>query len=220
MIIAVDGPAGSGKSSVCRGAAKALGAQYLDTGAMYRAMTAAVLDAGIDPHDAAAVAEFSGRPVIISLTDPSAPGITVDGADVSVRIRDTQVTDAVSPVSAVPAVRERLVELQRELVAQADRAGESIVVEGRDITTVVLPDAQVRIYLTADPEVRALRRALETGAADAATVEASLRARDAYDSNRAASPLTKSETATEIDTTHLTLDEVIALVVSMARTHD
>lgn len=219
MIIAVDGPAGSGKSSVCRGVARRLGARYLDTGAMYRAMTEAVLVAGIDPSDAEAVAGFCESPAIVSGTDPTSPTILVDGRDVSVAIRQDAVTGAVSPVSAVPAVRERLVALQRATVSEAVKDGVPIVVEGRDITTVVLPDADVRIFLTADPEIRALRRARENGGDDAAALaatEAALRARDAYDSARAASPLRKSETATELDTTHLTLDEVIDLVVQLA----
>lgn len=219
MIIAVDGPAGSGKSSVCKGVARRLNAHYLDTGAMYRAMTEAVLHAGIDPADADAVAEFSGTPVIISGIDPDNPTISVDGRDVSVAIRQEAVTAAVSPVSAVPLVRERLVAMQRAAVRDAVAVGSSIVVEGRDITTVVLPDADLRIFLTADPEVRALRRARENGGSDAAAIaatEAALRARDAFDSGRATSPLTQSDTATEVDTTHLTLDEVIDLVVNLA----
>lgn len=219
MIIAVDGPAGSGKSSVCKGVARRLGARYLDTGAMYRAMTEAILTAGIDPFDADAVAAYSTTPAIVSGTDPLAPTISVDGRDVSVAIRQGAVTSAVSPVSAVPAVRERLVALQRSAVVEAVEAGAPIVVEGRDITTVVLPEADVRIFLTADPEIRALRRARENGGDDAETLmatEAALRARDAYDSSRMTSPLRKSETATELDTTHLTLDEVIDLVVELA----
>ena len=209
VIVAVDGPAGSGKSSVCRGTAAALGLRYLDTGAMYRAMTCAVIDAGIDPSDAEAVAAFAGTPAIVSGTDPLAPTIAVDGVDVAGPIRSESVTGAVSPVSAVPAVRERLVALQREHVAQAREAGAGIVVEGRDIGTVVLPDADLKVYLTADPAVRAARRAAETGTDAVAATEAALKARDAYDSSRTASPLTQADDAVVVDTTEMTLQQVI-----------
>ena len=208
-IIAIDGPAGSGKSSVCRGTAAALGLRYLDTGAMYRAMTCAVIDAGIDPADAEALAAFAATPVIVSGTDPLAPTIAVDGVDVAGPIRSESVTAAVSPVSAVPAVRERLVTLQREHVAQAREAGVGIVVEGRDIGTVVLPDADLTVYLTADPAVRAARRAAETGTDAVAATEAALKARDTYDSTRAASPLTQADDAVVVDTTEMTLQQVI-----------
>lgn len=209
VIIAVDGPAGSGKSSVCRGTAAALALRYLDTGAMYRAMTCAVLEAEIDPSDASAVAAFAAIPKIISGTDPLAPTIFVDGVDVAIPIRSESVTSAVSPVSAVPEVRERLVALQREHVAQARAANVGIVVEGRDIGTVVLPDADLKVYLTADPAVRASRRAAETGTDAVAATEASLNARDAYDSSRATSPLTQADDAVVVDTTEMTLQQVI-----------
>jgi CMP/dCMP kinase len=209
VIVAVDGPAGSGKSSVCRGTAAALGLRYLDTGAMYRAMTCAVIDAGIDPADVEAVAAFAATPVIVSGTDPLAPTIAVDGIDVAGPIRSESVTGAVSPVSAVPAVRERLVTLQREHVSQAREAGVGIVVEGRDIGTVVLPDADLKVYLTADPAVRAARRAAETGTDAVAATEAALKARDTYDSTRAASPLTQADDAVVVDTTEMTMQQVI-----------
>ena len=215
-VVAVDGPAGSGKSSVCRGVAGRLGYRYLDTGAMYRAMAWAVLEAGVDPDDAAAVAGFCASPVIESGFDPSAPTITVDGVDVAGPIRGELVTTAVSPVSAVPAVREQLVATQRAIVARAVADGAGIVVEGRDITTVVLPDADVKIYLDADPAVRAARRAKEQGAPeDAVRHQEAMARRDAYDSTRATSPLTKSGDAIVLDTTHLTLDEVIDTVVGL-----
>ncbi len=209
VIVAVDGPAGSGKSSVCRGTAAALGMRYLDTGAMYRAMTSAVIDAGINPSDAGAVADFSARPEISSGTDPGNPTIAVNGVDVAVAIRSEQVTSAVSPVSAVPEVRQRLVALQRAHVERARDAGVGIVVEGRDIGTVVLPDADLKVYLTADPAIRAARRAAETGTDAVAATEAALKARDAYDSSRTASPLTQADDAVVVDTTEMTLQQVI-----------
>lgn len=209
VIVAVDGPAGSGKSSVCRGSAAALGMRYLDTGAMYRAMTYAVLDAAIDPLDSAAVAAFASRPEITSGTDPLHPTISVNGIDVAVPIRSESVTSAVSPVSAVPEVRARLVALQREHVSQARDAGVGIVVEGRDIGTVVLPDADLKVYLTADPAVRAARRAAETGTDAVAATEAALKARDAFDSSRATSPLAQADDAVVVDTTEMTLPQVI-----------
>ena len=209
VIVAVDGPAGSGKSSVCRGTAAALGLRYLDTGAMYRAMTCAVLDAKINPTDSNAVAEFASIPVIASGTDPQAPTISVNGIDVSTPIRSEAVTAAVSPVSAVPEVRARLVALQREHVERARLSGVGIVVEGRDIGSVVLPDAHLKIYLTADPVVRATRRAAETGTDAVVATEAALKARDAYDSSRATSPLTQADDAVVVDTTEMTLQQVI-----------
>jgi cytidylate kinase len=183
--------------------------RYLDTGAMYRAMTSAVIDAGINPSDAGAVADFSARPEISSGTDPENPTIAVNGVDVAVAIRSEQVTSAVSPVSAVPEVRQRLVALQRAHVERARDAGVGIVVEGRDIGTVVLPDADLKVYLTADPAIRAARRAAETGTDSVAATEAALKARDAYDSSRTASPLTQADDAVVVDTTEMTLQQVI-----------
>jgi cytidylate kinase len=217
----VDGPAGSGKSSVCRGAAERLGLRYLDTGAMYRAMTWAVLDAGIDVEDAEAVAASSADVVIVSGTDPTAPTIHVGQTDVAGPIRGDAVTGAVSAVSAVPAVRERLVAIQRDEVADATAAGGGIVVEGRDITTVVLPDADLKIFVTADPAVRAARRAaqdtdLGKAGVDVIQTETALRERDAKDSSRAASPLAQADDAVVLDTTHLSLDEVIDQVCALA----
>ena len=217
-VVAVDGPAGSGKSSVCKGVAARLGFRYLDTGAMYRAMAWAVLAAGVDPDDAEAVADFCVRPDIVSGTDPLAPTISVDGTDVAEPIRGEVVTTAVSPVSAVPAVRERLVAIQRAAAARAVADGVGIVVEGRDITTVVLPSADLKVFLTADPEVRAARRAKEQGSDDQASVARNAEAmarRDTYDSTRKASPMTQAADATVVDTTHMTLDEVIEHVCSL-----
>ena len=223
LVIAVDGPAGSGKSSVCRGTARTLGWRYLDTGAMYRAMTWAVLNAGIDPDDSAKVAEFCEVPAITSGVDPARSTIEVDGVDVSAAIREERVTSAVSAVSALPKVRDLLVELQRTQAREALQLWTGIVVEGRDITTVVLPDAPVKIFLTARPEIRALRRAREdAGSADASSAEvnatqAALERRDHLDSTRAASPLKQSHEAYELDTSDLTLEEVIAEVISRAK---
>ena len=217
LVIAIDGPAGSGKSSVSRAVASRLGLRYLDTGAMYRAITWAALEAGVNPDDAAAIAAFIGRPpVIASGTDPDHPTITVDGIDVGEPIRGKRVTDAVSAISAVPEVRTHLVEHQRRYVA--DSPG-GIVVEGRDIGSVVLPDAKVKVFLTADPDVRALRRAAERvdGLDPSLTdTQASLLTRDAKDSSRSVSPLTRADGAIEIDTTHLSFDEVVDAVVSLA----
>ncbi|MBM0125413.1 (d)CMP kinase [Pimelobacter simplex] len=210
VVVAVDGTSGSGKSSTCRAVAARLGLRYLDTGAQYRALTWWMLDRGVDVHDAAAVAERAGEPVLVSGTDPLAPTITVDGRDVSVEIRSDEVNAAVSPVSAVPEVRTRLVELQRELIG----AG-GIVVEGRDIGSVVWPQAELKVYLTADPAARAARRALENGGADVAATQESLLARDKIDSGRAVAPLTMADGAVHVDSTELTLDEVVDVVVGM-----
>jgi cytidylate kinase len=220
VIIAVDGTAGSGKSSVCRGVASRLGLQYLDTGAMYRAMTWAVLHAGIDVHESAAVAAHAPGVVLTSGTDPAAPTIHVGDADVTVAVRGADVTAAVSAVSAVPAVRQALVAQQQAAVARAVAAGSGIVVEGRDITTVVLPDADLKLFVTADPAVRAARRAaqdVELGRTDVDVnaTEAALRARDATDSRREASPLTQAPDAVVVDTSHVTLAESIAQVVDL-----
>ena len=220
-IIAIDGPAGSGKSSVSRAVAESLAAKYLDTGAMYRALTWAVVDAGIDPEDAAAVTAFVQVPPIVdSGTDPSNPTITVNGVDVAAAIRESEVTNAVSAVSAVPAVRSYLVAQQRRYVSDSSQG---IVVEGRDIGSVVLPNADVKIFLTADPSVRAQRRAAERSdpssqvASDVSATEAALRTRDAKDSTRAVSPLTRADDAIEIDTTDMSFDEVVSAVIDLVQ---
>jgi len=221
VIVAVDGPAGSGKSSVCRGVAASTGMRYLDTGAMYRAMTWAVLDAGVDPHDEQQVRAVAESAVLASSTDPLNPSIAVNGRDVSEPIRGAEVTAAVSAVSAVPEVRAILVDQQRAVVADAQREGVGIVVEGRDIGSVVLPEADLKVFLTADPAERARRRAAETHGVEAAqhveeTKDAILE-RDRRDSRRAVSPLTRADDAVELDTTHLSLDEVITAVVQRIR---
>lgn len=222
-VVAVDGPAGSGKSSVCRGVADRLGYRYLDTGAMYRAMTWAILRAGIDPADDGAVAGFAGIPTIASGTNPQAPTIEVDGIDVSDPIRTPEITGAVSAVSAVPSVRDRLVALQRSHVELAEREGSGIVVEGRDIGSVVLPSADLKVFLTANPEIRALRRAREQAGTDSVGEQslsetgAALSRRDAFDASRAASPMTQAPDAVVVDTSELTLDQVVDHVCALIR---
>jgi len=213
--ITLDGPSGTGKSSVARQVAQHLGAHYLDTGAMYRAATVAVLDAGVALDDKVAVARAVSEAAIEVGTDARREKVTVDGVDVRKRIRGAEVTRAVSPVSAVPAVRRLLVARQRELVAVAG----AVVVEGRDIGTVVLPDATLKIYLTAAPEVRAQRRAAQLGVTDPdkiAALAADLRRRDEHDSRRADSPLRPAEDAVVVDSTHLAQEETVATVVALA----
>ena len=211
LVVAIDGPSGSGKSSTSRGVAARLGLRYLDTGAMFRAMTWWLLRQDVDVHDAAAIAPRVGEPEILSGTDPLGPSILVDGVDVALAVRTDEVTAAVSPVSAVPEVRARLLELQRLVIG----AG-GIVVEGRDIGSVVVPDAQVKVFLTADPHARAQRRAAEAGGDVDATRE-SLLGRDRIDSGRATAPLVMADGATHLDTTGLTLDEVVEQVVALAQ---
>lgn len=215
VVVAVDGPSGSGKSSTSRGVAARLGMRYLDTGAMYRGMTWAMLQAGVDVHDPAAVAAHADSPAIVPGTDPEAPTMQVDGTDVAVAIRSDEVNAAVSPVSAVPKVRARLVELQQEEIARALTDGVGIVVEGRDIGSVVAPDAPIKVFLTADPGARAARRAAEEGGSDVATTRESLLARDRIDSGRATAPLVQADGAAHIDTTGHTLEEVVGQVVAL-----
>lgn len=216
-IIAIDGPSGSGKSSTSRGVAQRLGLRYVDTGAMYRAMTWWMLAQGIDVDDPAAIAARCDEPVIELGVDPADPGVRVDGRDVSAEIREAGVADAVSRVAAVPQVRERLVSSQRDMVDDARASGAGVVMEGRDIGTVVLPDADLKVYLTADVEARAARRALEeaerSGSGSVSAAQANLQSRDALDTTRAVSPLQKAPDAVAIDGTHLTLDGVIDAVL-------
>lgn len=210
VVVAMDGPSGSGKSSTSRGVASRLGLRYLDTGAMYRAMTWWMLQHGVDVDDPAAVVRHVDDPRLESGTDPAAPAITVDGVDVAGPIRSPEVTSAVSAVSAVPEVRARMVEAQREIIGEG-----GIVVEGRDIGTVVAPDAAVKVFLTADTGIRAARRTAElTGTTVEATHQDLLR-RDSADSRRAASPLVMAEDAHHIDTTKYTLGAVIDQVVAL-----
>ena len=213
VVIAVDGPSGSGKSTAARGAARRLGLRYLDTGAMYRAVTWWMLRHGIDVDEPASVAE-AGLPVLRMGTDPVDPSTSVDGIDVTEQIRTRQVSNAVSAVSAVPEVRRRLVDLQRDIIG----AG-GIVVEGRDIGTVVAPGAAVKVYLTAMALTRAERRTRDLVVDPSATVEATraeLARRDRLDSTRATSPLAMAPDAVEIDSTLLGLDEVVEQICKLA----
>ena len=216
-LVALDGPSGSGKSTVARGVAQALALPYVDTGATYRAATLAVLRAAADPADPAAVERVVTAARIELSTDPGAPGVRLDGEDVSDEIRGPAVTAAVSAVSAVPAVRSLMVALQRGLAVSG------AVMEGRDIGTVVLPDAPVKVFLDADQEVRAARRAAEeqagvpAGSGDVvAAVAVDLARRDRLDSSRAASPLQAAADAVHVDATSLDADQVIARVLQLA----
>jgi CMP/dCMP kinase len=213
--ITLDGPSGTGKSSVARGVAARLGAAYLDTGAMYRAATVAVLDASVDPEDADAVVRVVGEARIEVGIEAGSELVLGDGVDVASRIRGAEVTRNVSAVSAVPAVRRRLVDQQRALVAAAG----AVVVEGRDIGTVVLPDATLKIYLTAAPEVRAQRRAGQLGITDPGEIAAlaqDLRRRDEYDSSRGDSPLRPATDAVVVDSTDLDQQGVVDRIVELA----
>ena len=210
IVVAVDGPSGSGKSSVSRLVARRFGLRYLDTGSMYRAVALAALRAGADPEDADAVAAAAGNARIEPSTDPEAPGIVLDGEDVSEAIRTDLVTDAVSPVSAIPEVRAGLVALQRATIG----AG-GIVVEGRDIGTTVAPEADLKVFLDAHPEARAARRTAELDHDDVDATREALAARDAYDSGREASPLAQAPDAVVVDATHHGLVEVVARVSAL-----
>lgn len=203
-VIAIDGPAGSGKSTVAKALAARLGLQYLDTGAMYRSVTFAALRRGVDPAEADVVGRIAGD-VTISL---SPDAVVVDGADATIEIRGPEVSRAVSIVAANPAVRTEMVRRQREWVA-AHGGG---VLEGRDIGTVVFPDAELKVYLTADPEVRAQRRYKEVTDLDYETVAADLVRRDALDQGRDVSPLAEAEDAFLLDTTGLTVEEIVDVI--------
>lgn len=205
FVVAVDGPSGSGKSTVSRRLAEALDARYLDTGAMYRAVTWAVLRSEVDPHDADSVAKVANEVRVEIGTDPAAPHVRVDGIPVDVEIRGPEVTAAVSAVSAVPEVRQILVAQQRQIIDGAGR----IVVEGRDIGVVVAPDADLKVYLTASAHTRAQRRSAEY-AADLAATAVELARRDRFDSTRATDPLKQAPDAVVLDTTEMGIDEVVA----------
>jgi len=217
VVVAIDGPAGTGKSSVSRGLARALGARYLDTGAMYRMVTLAVLRAGIDPADDQAVGRIASTVQLSVSYDPDSTKCYLAGEDVSPEIRGDEVTRAVSAVSSIPAVRARLVGLQRSM---AEGPG-SVVVEGRDIGSVVLPDAPVKIFLTASAETRARRRNdqnVETGLADDYEgVLADVRRRDHLDSTRPVSPLRAAPDALVVDTSDMTEAQVIAYLLELVQ---
>jgi len=215
LIIAVDGPAGSGKSSAALGVARALGLRYLDTGAMYRALTWWLLAHEVDISSPAAVAEHMRHAVIEVGTDPDAPGIRVDGADVAVPIRGREVSNAVSAVAAVPQVRAHLIAMQWRLIAAAIENGDGIVAEGRDIGSVVAPEAPVKVFLTASETARARRRSADL-AADPAVTVALTQAEQARRDRRDAPQMTRAPDAVEIDSTGLGLAEVVQEIVSLA----
>ena len=203
-VVAVDGPSGSGKSTVSRRLAIRLGARYLDTGAMYRAVTWAVLQSNVEPQDTDGVAKVAREADLAITIEPEPPTVVVNGFNVTGEIRGPEVTAAVSAVSAVPEVRRLLVARQRQII---DAAG-AIVVEGRDIGSVVAPTAELKVYLTASAEERARRRSLEHEIDQAATAAAMAR-RDRLDSTRAADPLQQAPDAVVLDTTELGIDEVV-----------
>ena len=228
-VVAVDGPSGTGKSTTARGLAMRLDARYLDTGAMYRAATLAVLRSDVPLDVARTAAEGNDDVVAVALgarvelsTDPVEPRVRLDGEDVDAEIRGTQVTAAVSAVSALTAVREHLVDEQRRIVAEVVEDGGGIVVEGRDIGTVVMPDAGLKVFLTASELVRAGRRDAENtaagraGAANPSGTQADLARRDRLDSSRTASPLRPAEDAVEVDTSTLDIDGVLARLQELA----
>ena len=210
IVIAIDGPAGAGKSTVGRAIARRLGVGYLDTGAMYRAVTFAVLRRGVDPHDADLVADVAST-VDLEITDvDGTTAVNVDGQDASVEIRGREVTTAVSAVAANSGARSEMVKRQRAWVA--DHGG--AVVEGRDIGSVVFPDADLKLFVTASARVRAERRVAEIGG-DVDEVEASIIERDRKDSTRADSPLIEASGSTVVDTTGMSIQEVVDHITEM-----
>ena len=215
LIVAVDGPSGTGKSTMCRALAKRLDAKYVDTGAMYRVATLAVLRAGVDPADTAKVIEATADLPLEVSDDPDSTEVLFAGEDVKAEIRGAEVTKHVSAVSAIPEVRVNLVELQRKLARESGRA----IVEGRDIGTVVLPDAPAKVFMTASAEVRAKRRYDQDVAAgreaDFDAVLADVQRRDEADSSRATSPLKPADDAELVDTSEMTPDEVLAALTEV-----
>lgn len=212
LVIAIDGPSGAGKSTTSKGVAKELGLAYLDTGAMYRAIACAYLDAGVDPSDTAGViASTVGAQLEIS-TDPDIDRVVVNGVDVTARIREQEISAKVSAVSTVPECRENLVARQRAIIESAPRG---IVAEGRDITTVVAPDADVRLLLTADPEIRMARRKADLGGAiDAANLADQVLRRDRDDSTLV-NFTTAADGVSQLDCSHLSLAQTIDAVLSL-----
>jgi cytidylate kinase len=215
LVIAVDGPAGSGKSTAARGVARALRLRYLDTGSTYRALTWWLLSQDIDITDRDLVAASAGRPVIEVGTDPEAPAIRVDGMDVAGPIRTREVSNAVSAVAAIPEVRRHLIAMQQRIIAEALAARSGIVAEGRDIGTVVAPEAPVKVFLTASETARARRRTADL-AADPAVTVAVTRAEQARRDQSDAPQMAKAPDAVEIDTTALGLDDVIREIIALA----
>ena len=209
-VVAVDGPSGSGKSTVSRRLATAIDGIYLDTGAMYRAITWAVLQAGVDLQDTDSIVKVAQETDLSIGTDPLGPHFKANGENVDAAIRGPEVTGAVSAVAAVPAVRAMLVQFQQDIIAGAPR----IVVEGRDIASVVAPDADLKVYLTASAAARAQRRSAED-ATDVKATEEDLARRDKLDSSRKADPLRQADDATTLDTTGMGIDEVVAQLLTM-----
>lgn len=219
-VLALDGPSGTGKTTVARKLAEMLGAAYLDTGAMYRVITLAVLRADVDPANGSAVAGLADVSELVVGTDPQQPEVRLGGEDVSGAIRAEPVDKAVSAVSAVPEVRALVVDEQRRIIAEVLASDGGIVVEGRDIGTAVVPDATLKIYLTASSAIRAQRRSAQDSAAGReSTVDdarASVERRDQLDSTRGASPLRVAEDAVEVDTTELKIDQVLVALSELA----
>jgi cytidylate kinase len=219
-VVALDGPSGTGKTTVARKLATRLSAGYLDTGAMYRAITVAVLRAGVDPADAVAVAGLADGLRLEIGTSPTRPSVLLAGKDVATDIRAAAVTAAVSAVSSVPAVRELLVAEQRRIIEDVLSTTGGIVVEGRDIGTVVAPDAPLKVYLTASAAIRAARRSAQDSAAgrESTVDEArqSVERRDHLDSTRVTSPLRAAEDAVPVDTSELKIDQVIIALSELA----
>ncbi|HEX3782681.1 MAG TPA: (d)CMP kinase [Pseudonocardiaceae bacterium] len=219
-VVALDGPSGTGKSTVARRLASALRARYLDTGAMYRAITLAVLNAGIDPTDSVAVAGVAAGADLSIGTDPTAPAIRLDGVDVVSEIRAQAITSSVSAVAGVPSVRSVLIGRQQKIIAEVLGAGGGIVVEGRDIGSVVAPDAGLKVYLDASPEARARRRTRQDAAAGRMSTVDRTRAdvdrRDNIDART--TPLRPATDAIELDTTNLDVNGVINELLSMVDT--
>lgn len=220
MIIAIDGPAGSGKSTVAKKVAKLLDFHYLDTGAMYRCIAWLALERGVSLDDAGAVAELAAsEPIVFAheVGNPLPSGVSIAGVDVTLEIRTPRIDKSVSVVSAIPAVREALTNQQRTIAAS-----DNIVMEGRDIGTVVFPNAEVKVFLTASAEERAKRRALQNtergfGETDAAAILADIIARDEADSSRDVAPLKPADDAHMLDTTGMTIDEVCEAIAALAR---
>jgi cytidylate kinase len=216
LVIAIDGPAGSGKSTTARRVAEQLGFLYLDTGAMYRALTAKAITSGIDPSNEAAIAELARTTKMEVGGERGAPRVFVDGKDVTATLRSAEISRRVSYVARVPEARRHLVAIQRAIAEQRD-----IVIEGRDIGTVVFPDAGVKIYLDATLEERVRRRQLDLERqgerVDPDELRREIALRDEIDSDRSDSPLRRAEGAVVLDTTGLTIEQQVGKVVDVVR---
>lgn len=215
LVIAMDGPSGVGKSSTAKEVARRLDLAYLDTGAMYRAVACEVLHQGVSCDDPEAIARLAISTDLRIATDPDQPRVTVAGRDVTAEIRQPQISAMVSAVARVPAVRQHLITRMREIIAAHNRR---IVVEGRDITTVVAPDAQLRLLLTAAPEARIGRRAAELVGVDHQVVTESIVQRD-HDDSQVTNFTLATDGVVTIDSTHLGLDEVVEVVLELAGQH-